>query len=1112
MWSRQIFVAILLVTWEWQQVAAVVNNGQPSEVEESKEISPDKSHDDKPTDNGVDSVAAGTDEKANRREAPLSLGDTYGAPAVVPSDSYLPSGPSSNLPVPVYGVPDAPTNHIIYPQPPPDIPPPVSLPSSSYGAPLSGIYGAPLSNNYLPPPSGLSNLKFEDPLLTAPKYLGPGPGRMKPVYGPPRFQYGPPGKPLFNHKFSSKPPFKYFGGPKYPKPSGTYGPPSGYFKNNLSFTKFNTKFNGGNFLSHTQSEHHGHSSHSSVSGHSDYSGHSGTSGISTHYGVPSPGVQTHLTNVDVSNLIGNGVNNQYGVPNLGLPNTGLHSIPNQYGIPDGDILGPPKPHYGPPQPSPHPKPPHPGAPAPPTPPDIKYDGWQPIPGLVSRVPTSSYGVPPSDNHIENDVSYHNDLVPPAIGNNLEHQTIQHESVGNLALETSYGTPHQGARDSYRAPLNTVTGSGAVIIASGEEAHGNHVHHHAHHTDNANNIDILSSTSGLGQEVQAVKSIGYEIFPSSSGTISNGLGQNNEAYKTQISHSGNRQYAGPHSQSNTGTFGFSANEISSHDFHNFHKSHKHKGLSFSTSGVGLIPPSGVYGVPPSGQYGTPLFTGPIHGFSHNAPKLNPPKHPILYREPVPSGIFDSITKQTAHKYRGHSSQSTYLSPPVPDIPNPTKEYGIPPPSSLYSLPKTHSAVSFQNNNNGFASTGFKYNVDAGSSSLISSYGPSLNIIESSYNLPTGAHSVGYDVIGLDQSHPGVTIDFTQGHVPQSDSYSIPHDCSLKSQNLPPLSYGVPSASSYTASLSTLTTNIGGSNSGSSTNIAGSYSGSSTSKKGSYSSSGGSFSGSTYRNAEPLPVPQSQIGYEVSEPKPHETYGVPDSSGSHSQKISSEVKTNLIGEESQGKSYGKSVAESFGASSELIQSQSIDFNNIPLQGALGSYTLQIQSADGSQNEVPHGQVLNDGLLQSILAAIEQPSKGESLAGQPIIQFQKSLEQQNFVTNDTISSVVEKLADAEIRHSTQLAKDEIEKSSELTDSEIQHSSPHQHFVKSTSTELEDSGNSQDGSDVDNVDETTIPLLEDNGIALYFSNNQRSKKETSEEGNLGKNDMKGESTHNSH
>lgn len=55
----------------------------------------------------------------------------------------------------------------------------------------------------------------------------------------------------------------------------------------------------------------------------------------------------------------------------------------------------------------------------------------------------------------------------------------------------------------------------------------------------------------------------------------------------------------------------------------------------------------------------------------------------------------------------------------------------------------------------------------------------------------------------------------------------------------------------------------------------------------------------------------------------------------------------------------------------KSQSVD---IPVKGALGTYQLQFQSAGpAGQNgaQPPHEQILSDGLLQSILSAIEQPN---------------------------------------------------------------------------------------------------------------------------------------------
>ncbi|XP_072402826.1 uncharacterized protein [Diabrotica undecimpunctata] len=1019
--SQQISVAIICMFLTWQQVAAVVNNN-PLKVESLNESSSETTDANKSssTIEVVDSIAEASEENGNRREA--SLGDKYGAPLVggVPGDSYLPAEPSNpNLPIPVYGVPDGSSNNVVYPAPPPDIPPTIPLPSPGFGlSPLGNTYGPPKvnflppSNNYGPPnnnfippgppistygpPSlnhGPINNNFGPPINTFGPPRPSFPGRPKPVYGPPRFQYGPPGKPISNVKFGFKPPYKNFGGPKYPsKPFNTYGPPVGYFKDNYNPIKFTSSYSGNNIISNEASF-------------------GGGGGLNNKYGVPK-------LEVDLSGVI----SSQYGVPNLGHTNNVIQSIQSnlistQYGVPDNDILGGPKPQYGPPQPSSHPKPPHPGAPAPPTPPDIKYDGWQPIPGLISRKPTPVYGAPAGDQHIETDLSYNKDLSPPPIDAHIEHQSNSHASVANLELESSYGPPPQKAlSDSYGAPLNTVTGSGGVVSASGEEAHGHGQHDLSHH-DHQSNVNIGFSALGLsGQNVNTVKSIGYEIFPNGAATILGG--QPSGSYKPP-GHSGN-SYASGHSYSTS--FGSSQH---SHGSFNSHRGNGYKGLSFSSSGIGLIPPSGIYGAP-SGSYGTPLFSGP---------KLGPPKH----------------------------SNAGFL----------TNTFGS----------NGHSAISYQN-------------VNHGTSSGTTSYHAPLNTVDGSYNqhqtgqLQGGSQlystsqthgsnqlNVGNEIVSLDYSHPGITIDLTNGH--GQNNYNGPYDC--KSQSLPSLSYGVPSANSYTAALSSLTTNIG-------------------------TGHGGASVTTTYGAPEPLPVPQAQIGI-----KPHSVYGVPDLTISQSQKVNTEVRANSLEHESQdaqGKSYGKTVAASFGPNSELIQSESIDFNNIPLQGSLGSYTLQIQSSDGSQAQVPHGQVLNDGLLQSILAAIEQP-KGSN-AGQPIIQLQKSLEQQQFVTNDTISSVVEQLTDDEIRQGTQLAKDEIVKSSELAeeaihysvptnediepDTEIQYSSPNQYIITATDdNQLISEPKPIETNEVSDTETETV-MFDNSGIALYFSNNQRLKKETKE------------------
>lgn len=954
-------MTILLALLTFPDARAVVNNGKSKTEEENKSASDVGEINQAAQNTAGDVTVEDAEDTSIRREAHLDV--SYGAPVSVSVDSYQPSGTGNlNLPVPVYGVPNAPSNNIIYPKPPPDIPP---LSQSSH------LHG-PAHNLYLSPPKplyGPPNIKYDVPSFNHRKPFNGGGGR----YGPPRFQYGPPGKPLFNSKHKK---FNY-GNYKFSKPPNTYGPPPGSFKK----SNFNHHFTGDNHLSHGN-----------------------TLDIS---GFGNGDAHIHTINLDISGINSNSISTQYGSSDVSYNNYKVQEVAAQYGPPQVEILGP-KPIYGPPQPSPHPRPPHPGAPAPPTPPDIKYDGWQPIPGLISIGPLPTYGVPQDNYHVSTDLSYSKDLTPPlpSDAHNVHHNhhdsTRSQGSLSSVFVDTSLSSQASGVKDSYGAPLNIVTGSGEVVRTSGNEAHSHHNDH-----DSGQEGHLGFSSSGLSLQSQ---------HSHHSNQIADSYGVPEDSYSPNGAYSAS---------------------------HNVQFNGKYRGSS--SSSLGLIPPSGLYGIPPDSQYGTPLFSSSVGLDTY---KLPSPKHPVVHREPVPTGLIDSIVNKNQHY--AHHFTTTYLPPPVRDIPAPSKQYGVPGSSNLFRS-SNHQATSFQNVQHS-SSNPFNLNLNEGLSG-ISSYDIPLNTADGTYNSLYGKNNgqFGSDVVSLDLSHPGVTIDLTSDHSAQSlSSLSGSNDCNKK-QQLPSLSYGVPSANSYTAALETLTTNIGGS----------------------------------YQNtAQALPVPQAQTGYQTSEQ--HNTYG--DLSTSHTQKVHSEVNTNLIENGHDGKEYGKSVAQSFGPSSELIQSQSIDLNNIPLQGALGSYSLQIQSADGKSNGVPHGQVLNDGLLQSILAAIEQPQKG----GTPIIQLQKSLEKQNFVTNETISSVVEQLTDAEIRHSTQLAKNAIESTaSDHYDSNIEHSSPELSIVAPSAPQEESSETRSEVKDED--DKRDLEFREDTGIALYFNKNAHLERKSS-------------------
>lgn len=71
-------------------------------------------------------------------------------------------------------------------------------------------------------------------------------------------------------------------------------------------------------------------------------------------------------------------------------------------------------------------------------------------------------------------------------------------------------------------------------------------------------------------------------------------------------------------------------------------------------------------------------------------------------------------------------------------------------------------------------------------------------------------------------------------------------------------------------------------------------------------------------------------------------------------------------------------SYSTISPTAQSYTQGIETIPIQGAQGSYTLQIQPAGGNHAEpVPHGEVLSNGLLQNILSVIENSGDSAHLS---------------------------------------------------------------------------------------------------------------------------------------
>ncbi|XP_020283227.1 uncharacterized protein LOC109854501 [Pseudomyrmex gracilis] len=266
-----------------------------------------------------------------------------------PSDAYGPPlGNGFKGPAPVYGPPELVGDHgptPIYPPPPPELPPPIfGPPPASYGPPKQSFGGLPLlpKLTYGPPKLhyGLLKQHFTSPSGSFGLFRSP-----KPHYGPPLKLIGTP----------SSQPLKPGHGPPIPLSLETYGPPP---------PKLAIQFN------------------------------------------PLP-------------------DDEYGPP----PPPVSEPQP-QYGPPAVDIYGPPPPA------------PPPGVPAPPTPPDIKYDGWQPIAGLPAPAnnqspPTDAYGPPVIDgkqNHIEGSSS---------TGTQLSHASL---NISPNVPSDSYGAPIRNPED------------------------------------------------------------------------------------------------------------------------------------------------------------------------------------------------------------------------------------------------------------------------------------------------------------------------------------------------------------------------------------------------------------------------------------------------------------------------------------------------------------------------------------------------------------------------------------------------------------------------------------------------------------------------------------------
>ncbi|XP_075989879.1 uncharacterized protein LOC142985538 [Anticarsia gemmatalis] len=382
-------------------------------------------------------------------------------------------------------------------------------------------------------------------------------------------------------------------------------------------------------------------------------------------------------------------------------------------------------------------------------------------------------------------------------------------------------------------------------------------------------------------------------------------------------------------------------------------------SFSSSGPypaslrqqgakGLVAPSGFYGVPLGSQYGAPprhspnlpLPYGYHSGGGHTG--LNSPQKPIKFRESVPEGLFEGIGHVSQHKDAHHIDHvhqgPAYLPPPIRDIKDVNIHSGNAglnsvslsiEPTNLYSLPHNGNPISFQ-----------QQQVPS------NLYGSPID----SYAAPLLTVGVGDHVTsGSSNNAITSTIDGTLlANLSSLDAAAILKHCPYHEAILKAAQSGekipVDLATSYVNSLSSLGTTLKSSN----TVIPNSFAQDLVSahsvihqnnvkneKRESYSQKGKALNSKHVLKDERLQFVSDQI-----------------------QKTSERINSlNLEAKELQQK---------IAASNQHIRE--------PIPNKIGQFSIQIQGSNNQKGKdgVPHEQLLSEGLLQSILQAIEDPNK--------------------------------------------------------------------------------------------------------------------------------------------
>lgn len=363
---------------------------------------------------------------------------------------------------------------------------------------------------------------------------------------------------------------------------------------------------------------------------------------------------------------------------------------------------------------------------------------------------------------------------------------------------------------------------------------------------------------------------------------------------------------------------------------------------------------MYGVPPGGQYsGLAIQHGSVSGnlqqYSGSAPT-----RPVSYRPPVPQGLIESIGQSVQHQdtfgVTLQQQSPVYLPPPTQEIPSP--------PSGLESLPlQQHSQLFVQHQNHNYDGPQAQPLIQEPRYSGVSGgdcgHGPQLNGLgpSQSYLLPSAS---GYDSAKSNYNFDS-SISSNIGLSAVSGGISVENH--PIEENSPTSSYGPPPSGPIHHSDSE----------GFDTQIK-------------TSALTAEASNNVDVQEQVIQDESSNDDAEDNQPKQAALVQTLDASQqAQDQSDSSHSQEHLhiqVQDDQQQNTQLNDLPGLNGSGLDIISSQKSQSVTIPVQGSLGSYQLQFQAADplgsaGNSIDVPnHQQFLSEGLLQSILNAIEQP----------------------------------------------------------------------------------------------------------------------------------------------